>query len=591
MQRAHAEALLRLDRQQFRTAYAKLQPEQRAYLKALADHNRVRNEDATPLDLAMRLDPAIVPTEALRILAAGMVQLRDAIEVMYERRALHAALVRGGMDGRLAIEHATKDIAPRGVNRLINVAPPQEGKSTLGSVYCPLWLYRQFDLLRLLNVSYDGTNAEQFSYAIRAMIEQFDGNHDDIDLGLRLAANQKAVSRWRLATGGTMYSIGIRGGLTGKPGDMGNIDDPTKDQAEADSDLISSQNWDWWATTMRPRLAPWAPIMLTTTRWHELDLAGRLIAKQAEDEALGRTNYDRWHVVTIPAQADHDPANGEVDVLGRAPGEWLVSARGRSDAEWEATKAATPPRHWSALYQGRPTPGIGNVLHKDWWGRYDNTMWSRQKDGTYLVPGVDTLTQSWDFTFDDTKGSDYVVGQVWAKRGAESFLIYQVRDRMSFPETVDAVQRVTHLFPQAKRKIMEKKANGAAVIASLKKKVPGMIPVTPDKSKLERAEAGSIFVRAGNFLLPTDDVAHASPVLAFDVQGFIAEATAFDKGPHDDQVDAWSQYAKMLYLQGGPSRVLSPVGQVPRSTLPPVETSERLSPMARRFAAAKQETA
>jgi sarcosine oxidase gamma subunit len=35
-------------------------------------------------------------------------------------------------------------------------------------------------------------------------------------------------------------------------------------------------------------------------------------------------------VLNIPAEADHDPAKGETDVLGRVPGEFMVSARGRT---------------------------------------------------------------------------------------------------------------------------------------------------------------------------------------------------------------------------------------------------------------------
>jgi hypothetical protein len=60
------------------------------------------------------------------------------------------------------------------------------------------------------------------------------------------------------------------------------------------------------------------------TRWHEADLFGRMIAKQKEDESAGLAHYDKWTVVNIPAQADHDPGKGEVDILGREPGEFMV---------------------------------------------------------------------------------------------------------------------------------------------------------------------------------------------------------------------------------------------------------------------------
>jgi predicted phage terminase large subunit-like protein len=398
--------------------------------------------------------------------------------------------------------------------------------------------------------------------------------------------NQKAVSRFRLASGGTMYAIGIRGGLTGRPSEYMLIDDPVKDQKEADSILVSQQNWEWWMTTARPRRAPWAPVVLVYTPWHELDLGQRFQRQQAEDETAGRGNYDKWKVVRIPAKADHNPVKGETDILGRKPGEYMVSARGRSNEEWEATENITIPRFWQALYQGRPTAGDGDILLESWWRRYDTPLWVQRIDGSFDVPGYD-LTQSWDFTFDDTKGSDFVVGQVWARKDADSFLIYQVRARLSFPETVDAVLRVTRLFPNSRRKIIEKKANGAAVISSLRKKVPGMIPVSPDQSKVARAEAVSVFVRSHNFWLPTIEVAYENPVLAFDVQAFITECTSFPRGTHDDQVDAWSQYAKMTYLEGGQGRLLSAAKRSPRSSIPNQGQATALTPMQRRLAASK----
>lgn len=581
------KALSRLEDGLFCFAWDQMPESERQQVRAFAAREYVRVEDESPLDLAMRLDPAIVPTPALRILSREMVLIRDAMEVMYERRALHAALVRSGVDDKKAIERAGKEIESRGSRRSIFTMAPQEGKSTLVTIYGSLWLYRQFPQMKETLVSYDGPNAEQFSYAIRAMIELFDGISDDIDLGLRLAPNQKAVSRWRLQSGGTMYAIGIGGGLTGKPSDYGAIDDPTKDQRDADSELISRLNWEWWPTTMRPRLAPWAPVTLTMTRWHELDLGGRFQIQQAEDESMGRTEYDEWRVVVIPAQADHRPELGEVDVLDREPGEWMVSARGRTIEEWETTKNSTPPRFWNALYQGRPTAASGDVYLEEWWLRYDDSIVVLQPDGSFRVPGWD-LSQSWDLTFDDTKGSDYVAGELWGKRGVQSRLITVVHDRMSFPETIDRMKWLRRMFPETRRTLVEKKANGAAALATLRKDIPGLIGINPKESKRERAEAGSIFVRAGNIELPTEIVATLHQSLSFDVKGFIAEHTAFDNGAHDDRVDATSQYIKATYIEGGTGRLVSPVGRQPRASVPRGEQPKTLSPMQRRIAASKE---
>ena len=49
-----------------------------------------------------------------------------------------------------------------------------------------------------------------------------------------------------------------------------------------------------------------------------------------------------------------------------------------------------------------------------------------------MVTHFDELMLSWDMTFKDTKGTDCVVGQVWMRRGADAYLLDQVRDRMDF---------------------------------------------------------------------------------------------------------------------------------------------------------------
>jgi predicted phage terminase large subunit-like protein len=542
---------------------------------------RLRDEDPTPGHLAQRLDPAIVQTPALDIIDRDLVQIRDAIAVMYARRARFAELVRKGVDQEMATERAASEIADAGNDRLIVSMPPQEGKSSRITRYGVLWLLRQFPSLRVGIVSYDGDNAGQFSYLVRADIELYNGRDNDIDLGLRLVVGQKAMTRWKLTTDGGVYAIGIGGGLAGRPLDYLVIDDPIKDIRDADSILLSSQAWEWWQTVARPRLAPWAPVVQVSTRWHEADLAGRMIAKQKEDESAGLAHFDRWRVINIPAQAEYNPEKGETDILGRAPGEFMVSARGRTTDQWMATKAATAPRFWTALFQGKPSPDVGDIWLREWWRRYDTVLWTQAADGSYRLDGYE-VTESWDCAFRDTKSSDYVVGQVWAKRGADSFLIYEVWARLSFTNTIEAIRRVTRLFPQARRKIIEAKANGDAVIDSLRHEIGGIVPAQPYQSKSARAIAASPYVRAGNIYLPTSRVATTQQEIAWDVEAFVQECTSFPNGAHDDQVDATSQYIFEAHRVSGESSILVATGRIPLSSVKR-QGQQTLSPFQRRL--------
>lgn len=361
------------------------------------------------------------------------------------------------------------------------------------------------------------------------------------------------------------------------------IDDAVKDIRAAESILQAQQAAAWWQTSGRTRLAPWAVVVVVMTAWDENDLRGQLIARAKIARQSGVEQFDNWEVVNIPAQADHDPLKGESDPLGREPGEYLQSARGTTIADWEQTKYETGPRYWNAMYQGNPTPSMGNILQRDWWRRYDQALWSQQLDGTYRLEHGYTLCQSWDFTFKDTKGADFVVGQVWAKKGADSYLVYQIRARLSFTDTIEALRRVTRLFPQATRKFVEDKANGPAVISSLKHEIPGIIAIDPKTSKSARAEAASPIIRSGNVILPTVRVASMSLDLAFDVEGFIDECTAFPNGAHDDVVDALTQYVKEIYLDHGGASVHTPVGR--GVTAKPAPDNQSL--MAKRIAARK----
>lgn len=445
-----------------------------------------------PLGLmAGRLDPATVQTPALDLLDAKL------------------AGVAGG-----------------DVSRLIWSMPPQEGKSERVSRRFPAWMLRRTPDLRIAIASYEQRVATRWGRAIRNDIAEHP------ELGLTVRRDTSAAHEWQLAGHrGGVYSVGIGGALTGRPVDLLLIDDPVKGRAEADSEVYREACWDWWTNVARTRLAPGAPVVLILTRWHEDDLAGRLLVS------------DRgWELVNIPAQADDD------DPLGRVPGEFLVSARGRTPQDWEDIRRDVGERVWSALYQGRPSPAEGALLKRGWWRYYPAPMWREQQDGSMHVHDVDQVIASWDMTFKDTRSSDYVVGGVWALRGANAYLLDVVRDRMDFPTTCRAVQALAAKWPQAHAKLVEDKANGSAVIAQLRSVVSGLVPINPTESKEARASAVSPYVEAGNVWLP-------DPQLAPWVASFVEECSAFPNGTHDDQVDMATQALARLMLTGGGTRL------------------------------------
>lgn len=242
--------------------------DQARWLVARTDaHNAEKPCDRwpTPGALAVALDRRIRQTGALELIDRALVELVDT------------------PDGRLIIS-----------------MPPQEGKSQRAVRAFVLWALLRAHHLRIAVVSYEANVARRWGRAIR----------DDIvvnpHLGLEVRPDVAAQNEWQLAGhDGGVFTTGVGGPLTGRPVDLLVIDDPVKDRETADSETYRERAWTWWTDTAAARLAPGAPVVLIMTRWHEDDLAGRLLAADAAGEGEG------WTVLNIPAEADHHPERGD----------------------------------------------------------------------------------------------------------------------------------------------------------------------------------------------------------------------------------------------------------------------------------------
>lgn len=424
--------------------------------------------------------------------------------------------------------------------RLIISMPPQEGKSQRASKWFPVWALQQNPETRVAIASYEANIARRWGRSTRDIIQR---NEDQINLIVR--DDLSAQHEWQLAGhDGGVFTAGIGGAMTGRAVDMLLIDDPVKGREQADSPTFREKAWDWWTDVALTRLAPGAPVVLILTRWHEDDLAGRLM----------RTDPGAWEFLRIPAEADHRPEHGETDPLGREPGVFMESARGRTIAQWQARKRQSGPKTWASLYQGVPSPDDGGILPgDDAWARYERALWTEDTDGTRTVPGMGRdeyeLVQSWDLAFKDTSKSDYVVGQVWLRIGSKVYLLDMIRARLNFNQTLNAIRSMSAKWPQAVAKYVEDKANGPAVMNALSGTINGLIPVEPDGSKVARANAISAFAFAHDIVLPTDSILP-------NVGELLEEAKLFPASAHDDTVDAMTQAVNQLLLNplsSGPS--------------------------------------
>jgi predicted phage terminase large subunit-like protein len=291
------------------------------------------------------------------------------------------------------------------------------------------------------------------------------------------------------------------------------VDDPHH-VGEAESDTIRQGVLDWWDQVMSTRLNDPrnGAMIIVMQRVHENDLAGHVLQQGDYEELKLPAEYEGSQQVTSIGWRDPRTETGELlwpERFGRE--------------EINGLKRSLGSYGTASQLQQRPSPAEGGILKRHWWKFYRDAP-----------PKFSEVIQSWDCSFKDSSTSDFVVGQVWGRNGADKYLLDQVRDRMDCPATMQAVKRLSEKWPQAHAKLIEDKANGPAVVAMLKHEIASLIAVNPEGGKEVRAHAVSPQIEAGNVYLP-------DPAIAPWVKDFIEECAAFPNGAYDDQVDAMSQ--------------------------------------------------
>lgn len=411
--------------------------------------------------------------------------------------------------------------------RLLITMPPRHSKSLHVSENLPAYFLGRNPDKRVITASHTADLAYTFSRRVRNKILSPKWPFDRITV----AGDKSAVKAWDIAghLGGYM-AVGVGGSPAGHGANLIIIDDPVGSVAEAESEASREAVWEWYQGTIRDRLEPGGVMIVTATRWNEEDLTGHLITEM-------RNGGEIWHHLHLPA------LNSKGEALW--PERWPVAAL-------KELKKAVGSRVWESRFQGNPTPLEGGLLKRDWWKFYRS-----------LPSNLKGHIQSWDMSFRETKSGSYVVGQVWACLGADRYLLDQVRLRCDFTVAVQEVRKLSKKWPQAKIRLIENKANGPAIVATLRHDISGIIEVNPVGGKLARASAVSPQIESGNVYLP-------DPEFNPWVYDFIEECASFPHGANDDQVDAMSQALARLDKKAIPTSAVSvipsrmPLGRLSR---------------------------
>ncbi len=428
---------------------------------------------------------------------------------------------------RLTCQYLNNFVAGK-IPRLMIFEPPRHGKSELTSRRLPAYLFGRYPKTSIIGTSYSADLASRMNRDVQRIIDspEYAELFPDTKLSGDTVRTGAAGSWLRnsdifeiVEHGGTYRSAGVGGGITGMGGEWLLIDDPIKNQEEADSETYREKLWEWYTSTLYTRLEKDGKILIILTRWHEDDLAGRLLELAKSDP-----DADQWVVLNLPAIYEAKEAHPQDP---RREGEALWPEK-YSAERLKKLRASVGSRVFNALYQQRPSATEGATIKRNWLRYY-----------TKAPDRFDEIIQSWDLTFKDAKNSDYVVGQVWGRVAANKYLIDEVRGRMDIVGTINAILALSAKHPKAYLKLIEDKANGPAVISLLKEKLSGIVAVEPQGSKDSRLLSVAPDYEAGNVYYP-------DPSIAPWIGDHVEEIVGFPTAKFRDRVDTASQALNRL---------------------------------------------
>jgi hypothetical protein len=286
--------------------------------------------------------------------------------------------------------------------RLMMFMPPRHGKSLLGTQIFAAWCMGRHPDRSIITASYGQELADDFGRQVRNLVS--DPIHRAIFPECRLADDATSMRRFSTTAGGSYYAVGRGGPITGRGADLLLIDDPIKDASEAHSEPNRRGLYEWYTSVARTRLQPGGAIVLICTRWHQDDLAGRLVREN---------RGENWHVLSLPAIA-------EVDESFRRAGEPLWKEKFPLEV-LEQIRISVGGAVWASLYQQRPAAAEGTVFKTEWLRYY------REQ------PVCKRIVQSWDTAFKTGLENDYSVCTTWGVTGNGYYLLWFWRGRVDFP--------------------------------------------------------------------------------------------------------------------------------------------------------------
>lgn len=417
------------------------------------------------------------------------------------------------------------------ITHLIINLPPRYTKTELVIKAFVSWCLAKNPKCKFIHLSYSDDLALDNSSAVREIVTSQEYRARWFN---RLKKDSDSKKKWFNQAGGGMYATATGGQITGfGAGAVRDpdapftfegailIDDPLKPD-DASSPTIRQRMNDRFNNTIKSRVnSKDTPIIIIMQRLHEGDMSGFLLD--------GGSEFDFVHL-NLPAINEDGPS--EFDP--RNIGEPLWEAK--HNIETLRRMEQKDPQNFAGQFQQRPAPLDGNIIKRSHIKYYGGAS------GTALPLRFDMTIHSWDLAFKDTKGSDFVVGTCWGVYDNNVYLLDRLRAKMGFGDTLKAIRDFIARNSNPNAILVEEKANGAAIIETLKKEFFGVIAVNPTESKYARFQACAPLYEAGNVFHPEFSIASW-------IEDFETELFLFPNGKHDDQVDSASQALNYVFAK------------------------------------------
>lgn len=409
-----------------------------------------------------------------------------------------------------------------GIEDLVINVPPGTTKSTLMSVLFPVYAWIVNPGLKMMFTSYDGDLTLDFAKRSLQLIcsPWFQARWPHVSVRKGMNANMGVYVTTR---GGKRISTMMGGKATGRHCHILVVDDPHKpDDLDGSADVVKAAlelAWRRFINTFSQRLVGTGGRRICIMqRLHEQDIAGRMLALEG--------------TVHLCLPMEFEPARACVTKWGK---DWRTElgqllCPKRKDATWlKRKKAEMTLREYAAQHQQRPSPAEGARFLRAW---FQNRWLSLN------VP-LTKYTISVDANWKDRADSDYCAITVWAMNGPDFWMLDALKGQWSVGQACEEITRMKRKWPQISCILVEDKANGPAIVQTLKSKLAGITEVPPMGGKEARAEAVEPYLREGNCVFP----GHAPWF-----EEFLEECASFPVGANDDWVDSMTQ--ALLYLAG-----------------------------------------